>query len=183
MGFDNLVKQCGDSSKTLEEKGLLHRFTLHDQNKSDQMSRSEDLYRFSGAERTNKRVEQAVGFEDYEARIKDLEARLAAQTEKLERLIAAQVFSYESTDSNNYSNRPTNLARPADGAHYIFDRSGNGQLIGPHGERQYNLINGERVWLKDAHKTNDYTPQVTSGCSNGSCGSCSSCRPRPRFLR
>lgn len=164
-------------TKALEEKGLLHRFSLHGLTKNDEMcSKSEDLYRFGG-DRNHKRVEHVVNFDEYEARIKNLEARLAIQIEKLERLIAAQ-SSHDSAGNKEYSNRPTNLPRPNDGAHYVFDRNGNGQLIGPNGEHQYNLINGKRVWLK-----NDHTSPVLSGCSSGSCGSCSSCRPRPRFSR
>ncbi len=170
------VDQYG--TKALEEKGLLHRFSLHGLNQNEEMSKSEDLYRFSG-DRTNKRVEHVVNLDEYEARIKNLEARLAVQIEKLERLIAAQA-SHESTGNNdNYSNRPTNLARPTDGSHYVFDRNGNGQLMGQNGEHQYNMINCERVWLKDGQTKTE----VMSGCSNGSCGSCSSCAPRHRFLR
>lgn len=160
-------------TKALEEKGHLHRFSL-----------SEDLYRFSG-DNSNKRVEHVVTSDEYEARIKNLEARLALQIEKLERLIASQVSSHESTNHNEYSNRPTNLSRPAGGAHYVFDSNGNGQLIGPNGEHQYNLVDGERVWLSNTHRssTKDDTSAMQTGCSNGSCRSCSGCLPRLRYFK
>lgn len=163
--------------KTLEKQGLINKVSLHDHRKNEDRTVSEDLYRFSGDLR-HKRAEQVIDFEVYEARIRDLEARLAVQTEKLASLIAAQVLqlSHESADIPNGTNRSTNFERPADAAHFVFDRNGNGQLVGPNGEHQYNLINGQRVWLKD---TND----VRSGCSNGSCASCSGCRPRQHRFR
>ena len=168
-------------TKALEEKGLLHRFSLHGVNRNAEMCiKSEDLYRFSG-DRNHKRVEHVVNFEEYEARIRKLEARLAVQIEKLERLIAAHSSPEpkEPIAHNYYSKRANDLLHPADGAHFVYDRNGYGQLIGPNGEHQYNLVNGKPVWIKDT----DYKPAVVSGCSNGSCGSCSGCRPRTRSSR
>jgi len=94
-GFCRTPKLDQHGSKTLEDKGLLHRFTLQDNGNHDDRSSSEDLYRFSGPERGNKRVEHVMTLEDYELRIKDLEARLTAQTEKLAKMFGENFKAFE----------------------------------------------------------------------------------------
>jgi hypothetical protein len=173
-GFCPAPKPDQQNVKKLEDNGWLQRLTLFGNDKS------EDLYRFGGLERGTKKVDHVMTMEDYEVRIKDLEARLAAQTEKLARLIASEEL-HKSADNGDYSNRPTNLSRPGDGSHYVFDRNGNGQLIGPHGESQYNLINGERVWISDANRANNNTHSTNGDASHTSCsdGSCSTSNVKP----
>ncbi len=121
------------------------------------------------------------GYDD-EAKIKDLEARLAVQTEKLAKLLAPDPMrDVEIIDGVEMRVRSTNLKAPGDGSHYVFDQSGNGQLVGPNGERQYNLIDGKMVWIDSKNReTNDRSRSNSfpehQGCTNGSC---SSCRAKP----